>query len=86
MMSDIIYKNGFKYSIDKITGESTDISERSKLCDRFNKCNNQFGLLLSSKVTGVGLNLYGADRVIIVDPDWNPAIDNQAVDRVYRIG
>ena len=32
------------------------------------------------------MNLTGADRAIIIDPDWNPANDNQAVDRVFRIG
>jgi SNF2 family DNA or RNA helicase len=37
-------------------------------------------------VSGVGLNLTGADRAIIVDPDWNPANDNQCIDRIYRIG
>jgi SNF2 family DNA or RNA helicase len=34
----------------------------------------------------MGLNLAGADRAIIMDPDWNPANDNQAVDRIFRIG
>ncbi len=35
---------------------------------------------------GLGLTLTAADRVVIVDPSWNPAVDNQAVDRAYRIG
>ena len=35
---------------------------------------------------GLGLTITAADRVIIVDPAWNPATDNQAVDRAYRIG
>ena len=35
---------------------------------------------------GLGLTLTEADRVIIVDPAWNPAVDNQSVDRAYRIG
>lgn len=65
----------YQFTFGKIT-KSTDISERSNECDKFNNNPNQFGLLLSSKVSGVGLNLQGADRVIIVDPDWNPAIDN----------
>ena len=38
------------------------------------------------QVGGVGLNLTGADRVIMVDVGWNPAADEQAVDRAYRIG
>lgn len=42
--------------------------------------------MLTTKVGGYGLNLTGADRAIILDPDWNPANDNQAVDRCYRIG
>lgn len=42
--------------------------------------------LLSSAVGGVGLTLTAADRVIIVDPAWNPAADAQSVDRAYRMG
>lgn len=42
--------------------------------------------LLTSQVGGLGLTLTAADRVIIVDPAWNPSTDNQAVDRAYRIG
>ncbi len=37
--------------------------------------------LLTSQVGGLGLTLTAADRVIVVDPSWNPATDNQAVDR-----
>ena len=40
----------------------------------------------SFKVGGVGLTLTGADRAVIFDPSWNPASDDQAVDRMYRIG
>ena len=40
----------------------------------------------SAQVGGLGLTITEADRVIIVDPAWNPATDNQAVDRAYRIG
>ena len=35
---------------------------------------------------GVGITLTGADRVIIIDPNWNPSVDAQAIDRAYRIG
>jgi hypothetical protein len=38
-------------------------------------------LLLTSQVGGLGLTLTAADRVIVVDPSWNPSTDNQAVDR-----
>lgn len=42
--------------------------------------------MLTSQVGGVGITLTGADRVVIFDPAWNPAVDNQSVDRAYRIG
>ena len=45
-----------------------------------------FVLLLTTRVGGLGLNLQGADRVIIFDPDWNPVQDLQARERAWRIG
>ena len=42
--------------------------------------------LISIKAGGVGLNLTSADNVIIYDPWWNPAVENQAIDRTHRIG
>ena len=56
------------------------------MCIDFNKDPSVFCGLLTTKVGGQGLNLTGADRAIILDPDWNPANDNQAVDRIFRIG
>ncbi|EUB61552.1 DNA excision repair protein ERCC-6-like protein [Echinococcus granulosus] len=43
-------------------------------------------MLLTTQVGGVGLTITSADRVVILDPSWNPSVDAQAVDRVYRIG
>jgi SNF2 family DNA or RNA helicase len=43
-------------------------------------------LLLSLKAAGVGLNLTAADHVYIMDPWWNPAVEDQAADRAHRIG
>ncbi|HQI05154.1 MAG TPA: C-terminal helicase domain-containing protein, partial [bacterium] len=51
----------------------------------FNKGEKEV-FLLSLKVGGVGLNLTGADNVIIVDPWWNPATEEQAWSRAHRIG
>ena len=42
--------------------------------------------LISLKAGGTGLNLIGADTVIHIDPWWNPAVEDQATDRAYRIG
>lgn len=42
--------------------------------------------MLSSKAGGCGLNLIGANRLIMFDPDWNPANDEQAMARVWRDG
>lgn len=46
----------------------------------------EYVFLLSSKAGGCGLNLIGANRLIMFDPDWNPANDDQAMARVWRDG
>lgn len=43
-------------------------------------------MLLSLTAGGVGLNLIGANHVFIIDPHWNPQLENQAKDRIYRVG
>ncbi|CAI2378419.1 unnamed protein product [Moneuplotes crassus] len=80
-----ITKAAGKFQYRRIDGD-TDIEERDKIQKEFNKNSEIFMCFLTTKVGGCGLNLVGADRVIIFDPDWNPANDNQAVDRIYRIG
>ncbi|GAX75378.1 hypothetical protein CEUSTIGMA_g2822.t1 [Chlamydomonas eustigma] len=66
---------------------STSISKREKLVKAFNDpLDNQFVFLLSSKAGGCGLNLIGGNRLILFDPDWNPATDKQAAARVWRDG
>ena len=66
---------------------SVDGKTRQSIVDRFNQEETHFdALLLSTKAAGVGLTLTGADRAIIFSPSWNPADDNQAVDRCFRIG
>ena len=58
---------------------------RQELCDRFNAGEGQ-AFLISLKAGGTGLNLTGADLVILYDPWWNPAVEDQATDRAHRIG
>lgn len=60
--------------------------ERARLVAQFQADATIPVFLLSSAVGGLGLTLTGADRVIIVDPSWNPAADAQSVDRAYRMG
>jgi DNA repair and recombination protein RAD54 and RAD54-like protein len=64
-----------------------NVSKRQKLVDRFNNPDGEeFVFLLSSKAGGCGLNLIGANRLVLFDPDWNPAADQQALARVWRDG
>ncbi|KKF94482.1 DNA repair protein rhp54 [Ceratocystis platani] len=64
-----------------------NISKRQKLVDRFNDPDgSEFVFLLSSKAGGCGINLIGANRLVLFDPDWNPASDQQALARVWRDG
>ena len=54
--------------------------------DEFNQSMSLFVFLVSTRAGGVGLNITSANRVVIFDPAWNPAMDLQAQDRSYRIG
>ncbi|MGL3207882.1 DEAD/DEAH box helicase [Bradyrhizobium sp. BR 1433] len=71
---------GVRYSV--LTGETKD--RRSAIEGFQNGATDLF--LISLKAGGVGLNLTAADTVIIFDPWWNPAVEEQAIDRAHRIG
>ena len=73
-MSDFLYLDG-----------TTPLKKRSQMVDDFQhgKCPI---FIISLKAGGLGLNLTGANYVIHLDPWWNPAIEQQATDRAYRIG
>ncbi|KAF8798094.1 hypothetical protein BYT27DRAFT_6918684 [Phlegmacium glaucopus] len=75
-----------KYGFFRLDGTMT-ITKRQKLVDQFNDPNSkEFIFLLSSKAGGCGINLIGANRLVLFDPDWNPAADQQALARVWRDG
>ncbi|BBH24121.1 helicase SNF [Paenibacillus baekrokdamisoli] len=63
----------------------TRASERVELCNKFNEGERDL-FLISLKAGGTGLNLTGADTVILYDLWWNPAVEQQAADRAHRIG
>ena len=74
-------KAGIGYCL--LTGETRD---RQAKVDQFQNDDQTRVFLISLKAGGTGLNLTQADYVYIVDPWWNPAVENQAIDRAYRIG
>lgn len=75
-----------RYSALRLDGTMA-INKRQKLVDQFNDPEQDaFIFLLSSKAGGCGLNLVGANRLVLMDPDWNPASDQQALARVWRDG
>lgn len=65
---------------------STSAIERERAIQNFQKNDECRVFLISLKAGGVGLNLTAADYVYIVDPWWNPAVEQQAIDRTHRIG
>lgn len=68
----------------KITG-STKADDRQEITRAFN-AGSRDAVLISLKAGGVGINLTGADTVILVDLWWNPAVEDQAISRAYRMG
>ncbi|OJJ35510.1 hypothetical protein ASPWEDRAFT_172312 [Aspergillus wentii DTO 134E9] len=73
------------YNVSYLDG-SMSYDDRTKVVDEFNSDPQQFVFLISTRSGGVGLNITSANKVVVVDPNWNPSYDLQAQDRAYRIG
>ncbi|XP_051147249.1 protein CHROMATIN REMODELING 24 [Andrographis paniculata] len=83
LIQESLESNDYKYM--RIDG-TTKASDRAKIVQEFQDGRGAPIFLLTSQVGGLGLTLTNADRVIVVDPAWNPSTDSQSVDRAYRIG
>ncbi len=81
LVKEWLEKENVKY--EYLTGATKNRKER---VDNFNNNDSIPIFLISLKAGGTGLNLTGADYVIHYDPWWNPAVEDQATDRAYRIG
>jgi superfamily II DNA or RNA helicase len=68
-----------------LTGKDK-VDDRAKLVEQFNSEEDPSVFLLSLKAAGTGLTLTKADYVVLFDPWWNPAVEQQAIDRAHRIG
>ena len=77
--------NHTSYPVSYLDGSMT-LMDRAKVVDDFNSDPSAFVFLISTKAGGVGLNITSANKVVVVDPNWNPSYDLQAQDRAYRIG
>eukprot|EP00913_Durusdinium_trenchii_P019916 g18721.t1 len=74
-----------KWPTHRLDG-SMAIMKRMKLVTDFNRPENEHAFAFLLKAGGCGLNLIGANRLVMFDPDWNPANDRQAMARVWRDG
>jgi SNF2 family DNA or RNA helicase len=63
-----------------------DTENRGELVKQFQSAAGAGVFLISLKAGGFGLNLTAASYVVLFDPWWNPAVENQAIDRTHRIG
>ena len=83
ILEKMIISRGWTYH--RMDG-STPVGMRSKLIDDFNSNPKVSLFLLTTRVGGLGINLTGASKCVIFDPDWNPSTDVQARERAWRIG
>ncbi|MDO4689674.1 MAG: DEAD/DEAH box helicase [Fusobacterium sp.] len=74
-------KNNIKYL--KMTGQTKN---RQQIVDRFQNNSRYKVFVMTLKTGGIGLNLTSADKIFIYDPWWNKTVENQAIDRAYRMG
>ncbi|WJX75977.1 hypothetical protein P8452_59451 [Trifolium repens] len=81
-------KSALKWTEDEeIMYMDGQVKDRQSLIRRFNDSNSQAKILLAStKACSEGISLVGASRVVLLDVEWNPAVEKQAISRAYRIG
>lgn len=88
-MQHLIYKcidHWFNIKVNIVNGKVTSLSQRTKLINNFKQGKDFDAIILSPDVAGFGLTLTEANHVIHYMRLWNPAKEDQATDRVYRIG
>jgi len=83
IIDDYLRFRGHQY--ERIDGSITG-NDRQEAIDRFQRNDDIFAFILTTKAGGVGINLMAADTVIVYDSDWNPMNDLQAIARAHRIG
>lgn len=83
ILEKLLIRKGYCFS--RLDG-STPTGMRQFLVDEFNSSPSKQVFLISTRAGGLGLNLVSANRVVIFDPNWNPAHDLQAQDRSFRFG
>ncbi|MCU4157716.1 DEAD/DEAH box helicase family protein [Carboxylicivirga sp. A043] len=83
LIKDELSRRGIEF--EYLDGKSST-KQREQSVNNFQTDDELRVFLISLKAGGTGLNLTAADYVYIVDPWWNPAVENQAIDRCYRIG
>ncbi len=75
----------FSVNVDYING-STEVGNRQGIVDKFNQTEGGAILILNPRAAGTGLNITAANHVIHYNPEWNPALEDQASARAYRRG
>lgn len=83
LMEEYLQYRGYSYL--RLDG-STNIATRRDLVHSWQTDPSIFVFLLSTRAGGLGINLTAADTVIFYDSDWNPTVDQQAMDRAHRLG
>jgi DNA helicase INO80 len=83
LMEEYLHYRGYTYI--RLDG-SSKIADRRDLVSDWQHRSDIFAFLLSTRAGGLGINLTAADTVIFYDSDWNPTVDQQAMDRAHRLG
>ncbi|KAH8689021.1 putative helicase [Talaromyces proteolyticus] len=79
------YLSNAKIQFSRIDGK-TPSTVRQKILDEFVECKNSSVLIMTTGTGAFGLNLRSVNRVFIVEPQWNPSVENQAIARAIRLG